>query len=147
MTDAETHLKIHLAKLDLPQDAVDWLCEFWNFIQVMDDAADGDKIDRGELDRAVWASLVKMPTNGFYQAHSAWLVPALAQVVLKWLASDLAERSGEADERSYMWRAGYYDVVCLVVALVHGPSSEMSWKALGMYGETCAEYLKEFGNA
>lgn len=133
--------------LELPEDAIEWLLGLWNLVQVLDDAADGDEIDRTDLDRAIWDCLAGLPSNTFYQAHQAWLIPACAQMVLKWMASDLAERKGQADERSYMWRAGYYDILCLVVAIVHGPSSEKSWLALGMYGETCAEYMKEFHGA
>lgn len=144
----EESLRLNFADaLALPSDAVEWLVDLWNLIQVLDDVADGDAIDRPDLDRAIWSCLAGMPSNSFYQQHQAWLLPACAQMVLKWMASDLAERNGDADERSYMWRAGYYDVVMTVTSLVHGPSSEMAFRALAMYGETAAEYLKEFEHA
>lgn len=143
----EDSLRIQLDDLRLPPDAIAWLLELWNLIQVFDDVADGDDVPRANLDRAIWSTLSAMPSNAFYQRWQSWLIPALSQAVLKWMASDLAERRGLADERSYMWRAGYYDVVCLVVSLVHGPSSEMAYRALSMYGEACAEYLKEFADA
>lgn len=147
LTHEET-LKANFADaLQLPDAAVSWLADLWNLVQVLDDVADGDPIDRPDLDRAIWSCLAGMPSNSFYQQHQAWLLPACAQMVLKWMASDLAERNGDADERSYMWRAGYYDVVMMVTSLVHGPSSEMAMTALAMYGETTAEYLEEFGNA
>lgn len=133
--------------LELPDTAIQWLLDLWNLIQILDDVADGDEPDRSNLDRAIWSALAGMPSNAFYQQHQSWLIPAVAQACLKWMASDIAERSGKADERSYMWRAGYYDVVCLVVSLVHGPSSEKSWAALSLYGEACAEYMEEFHNA
>jgi hypothetical protein len=133
--------------LELPPAAVDWLCELWNAIQVLDDVADGDTIERADLDRAIFALLGGMPSNPFYQQHQNWLLPALVQMVMKWMASDIAEREGCADERSYMWRAGYYDVVCLIANIVHGPSKERSWQALSLYGEACSEYMKEFSNA
>jgi len=147
MSVYEASLMYHFNQLDLPDDACDWLLQLWNLTQVFDDVADQDDIQRADLDRAIWSSLVAMPSNGFYIRHSTWLVPALAQMVLKWQASDLAERGGLADERSYMWRAGFYDVVCLAVSLVHGPSSEKAYKALALYAEGCAEYMKEFENA
>jgi len=134
-------------RLELPEDAVAYLIDLWNLIQVLDDAADGDSSDRSAVDRAIWTALAGMPMNAFYERHRAWLVPAMAQATLKWMASDAAERAGQADARSYMWRAGYYDVVCLVVGLVHGPSSQRSWDALALYGESLAEYMKEFDHA
>lgn len=143
----EQSLRDSFKSLDLPEDAIEWLCDLWNAIQVFDDVVDGDEVDRADVDRAIWSLLAGMPSNTFYQKHQSWLIPALAMQTMKWMASDLAERDGCADERSYMWRAGYYDVVCLVVGLVHGPSSDRSWKALGLYGETCSEYMKEFDRA
>lgn len=133
--------------LELPADAVEFLLDLWNLIQVLDDVADGDAINRPDLDRAIWTALAGIPCNTFYAQFQNWLVPAISQATLKWMASDLAERTGKADERSYNWRAGYYDVVCLVVSLVHGPSSERSLAALSLYGETYQEYIEEFTDA
>lgn len=133
--------------LKLPDDAVAWLLDMWNLIQVLDDFADGDDVARADLDQAIYASIVGLPQNPFFQRNSPHLLPALTQMVLKWMASDVAEREGKADERSYMWRAGYYDVVLMVATLVHGPSSEIALVALRMYGETAADYMKEFDNA
>lgn len=145
MDDYEKILKDRFENdLALPEAAVEWLLGLWNFIQVFDDAADGDEIARNSLDRAIWDAMAGMPSNSFYQKHQAWLIPAVAQAFLKWAASDKAETAGEADEKTYMWRAGYYDVVCLVTGLVHGPSSEMAWRALSLYGETFGDYIKEF---
>lgn len=143
----EDHLRAGLASLDLPPEAVDYLCGVWNVIQVLDDVADGDDIDRADLDRAIADIFFRLPMNGFYVKYQAWLVPALTQMVMKWQASDIQERMGEANAQSYMWRAGFYDVVLLVVTLCHGPSSSKALEALRLYGETVEEYLKEFGNA
>lgn len=152
MTDAEMEAEValrgHLADtLELSYAAQDWLMDMWHFIQVFDDYADTESVARDDRDKALWAVLVKMPSNEFYLKYNSWLLPAVAQCVMKWMASDLAEREGCADERSYMWRAGYYDLVCLVTGLEHGPSSEKAWKALSLYGESAKSYLEEFGNA
>ena len=144
----EESLELNLREtLSLPSDAVQYLLDLWNLIQVLDDVADGAPIKRSDLDQAIWTSLGAFPMNSFFKQWQGWLVPAQTQMVLKWMASDLAEREGCADERSYMWRAGYYDVVCLVAGLVHGPSSQFALAALSLYGETCGEYMKEFHNA
>lgn len=133
--------------LALPDDAVDWLIDLWRTIQVFDDIADGDHVDRADLDAAIWASLVSMPKNPFYIRNIDWLASSVATQVVKWLASDLAERNGRADARSYTWRAGYYDTVSLVCAMVHGPKSDIVEAALAMYGETLEDYMKEFKSA
>lgn len=143
----ETSLRLGLEGLELPPAAVDYLMALWNVIQVLDDVADGDEVARPDLDRAIADILFRMPSNEFYRQFHTWLVPALAQMVMKWQASDIQERMGEANAQSYMWRAGYYDVVLLVVTLCHGPSSDKALQALRLYGETVEEYMREFGNA
>ena len=143
---AEQHLAVHFANLQLPPDAARWLLDVWNAIQVLDDVADGDSIDRDALDRAIYDLLVGMPSNRFFAVHAGTLLPALGLMVLKWKASDTAERGGRADARSFVWRAGYYDVVLAVVAAHHGPAVAMTVadKVMELYGETLHEYLKEF---
>ena len=146
MDEAGQSLAVHFQNLGLPPDAAGWLLDIWQLIQAWDDVADGDAIERDRLDRAIWASLVTMPANPFYLAHAASLQAGLASLVLKWQASDDAERAGEADARSFVWRAGYYDLVLLVVLLTKGHANAMKQAktVMHLYGETLHEYLKEF---
>lgn len=146
MTDPEAHLSQHFRNLALPFSAIDWLLGVWNAIQVLDDVADGDVVERPALDRAICDLLFALPSNPFFVAHAGQLLPALTLMVLKWKASDAAERAGRADARSFVWRAGYYDVVLAAVAAHHGPSIAMTVadKVLELYGETLHDYLKEF---
>lgn len=140
-------LRHHFAvTLDLPSAAVEWLLDVWRMIQMLDDVADGDPISRDDLNGVIWASLVTMPANPFFLANAAALQTALAQLVLKWQASDDAERQGQADARSFVWRAGYYDLVLLVVLLTKGHADAMkdAKTVMHLYGETLHEYLKEF---
>jgi hypothetical protein len=115
-------------------------------IQMLDDVADGDPVSRDDLNGAIWASLVTMPANPFYLANAAALQSGLATLVLKWQASDDAERQGWADARSFVWRAGYYDLILLVVLLTKGHATAMgkAMTVMHLYGETLHEYLKEF---
>ena len=110
--------------------------------------ADSDGIERDRLDRAIWASLVTMPANPFYLAHAASLQAGLALQILKWQASDDAERAGEADARSCVWRAGYYDLVLLVVLLTKGHAGAMKQAktVMHLYGGQLDAYLKEFSS-
>ena len=147
MTDDLHH---HFAEtLDLPSAAVEWLLDVWRMIQMLDDVADGDPVSRDDLNAAIWAALVTMPANPFFLANAAALQTALAQMVLKWQASDDAERQGQADARSFVWRAGYYDLVLLVVLLTKGHADAMKGAKtiMHLYGETLHEYLKEFSDA
>jgi hypothetical protein len=146
---AEQVLQNSFTVLMLPPDASRWLIDVWRAIQVFDDVADGDPVSRDDLNHTLWASLVGLQINQFHMTHGASLVPVLALQILKWHGSDAAEREGNADARSFMWRAGYYDLVLMVACLVHGSekAAALSPVIMRMYGEDLAEYLKEYGNA
>jgi hypothetical protein len=146
----EEILKLHFEKtLELPQEAVQWLIDVWGCIQFFDDVADGDKIARENLDKVIWTTLVSAHTNPFFEAKKMALLPAVAVAILKWQASDAVEREGKADAKSYMWRAGYYDLVLLVVQLCHGQeiALKVAPTVMRLYGETFEDYKKEFSNA
>jgi hypothetical protein len=141
-------LEQHLTQsLDLPQPAADWLLDLWRVIQVFDDVHDGDPA--GPVMPALWAALVSMPGNPFYLSNAAALQAAVATAVLKWHAANEAEDAGEADERSFVWRAAYYDVVLLVVLLCHGQAEALRLApfVMLMYGEPFADYREEFPHA
>lgn len=142
-------IRRHLEALMLPPDAQEWLLGMWQAIQVFDDFADGDTVERKDLDGVIWNTLIAMPCNPFFQQHSAQLGPLVSTMVLKWQASDAAERAGNANAQSYMWRAGFYELILMCVQLTHGPAAAMavSGQVLGLYGESLDDYLKEFGNA
>jgi hypothetical protein len=128
---------------------VEWLVSVYDSIQVFDDVADGDPVERADLDAVIWNTLVGMPSNPFFIQNAAALIPALGTMILKWQASDRAEREGKADAKSFVWRAGYYDVVLLAVQLCHGAAAahQVAHQVMALYGETFEEYMKEFKNA
>jgi hypothetical protein len=147
MTDG---LKENLTKVFmLPTPAVEWLLMVFDAIQVFDDVADGDAVERKDLNATIWNTLVGMNQNQFFIANSHHLVPLLATAILKWQASDTAERQGQADAKSFVWRAGYYDLILMVIALVHGAgfATKHSHLVMALYGEKLENYLKEFGDA
>lgn len=143
-----THaLRKHFESLMLPTEAAEWLLMVWQAIQTFDDVADDDEVLRAELDATIWNVLVAMPQNPFFARHAGTLLPLLGTMVLKWQASDRVERDGQADARSFTWRAGYYELILVAVQLIHGASAAASvaHKVLGMYGESLDSYLAEFG--
>jgi hypothetical protein len=143
-------LRLNLQRVfALPAPAIEWLLMLYGAIQVFDDVADGDAVERDDLNAAIWNTLVGMSQNTFWIANSQTLTPVVASMILKWQASDQAERSGKADARSFVWRAGYYDVVLMTVALCHGTqrATETAQQVMELYGETLEDYMKEFGNA
>ena len=139
-------LKEALKKLDLESDAIDWLCSLYKIIQFIDDVQDGDKAD---VESGVWNSIVFFPTNGFFLRNIQYLSPILSVQILKWMASDEREREGKANAKTYMYRAGFYDVVMEVVLLTHGYKKAKNYAPIVMdtYGETLEDYIEEFKNA
>ncbi len=143
-------LRLNLQRvLALPAPAIDWLLMLFGAIQVFDDVADGDPVEREDLNAVIWNTLVGMNQNTFWIANSHSLAPIVATMILKWQASDQAERAGQADAKSFVWRAGYYDVVLMTVALCHGTkqATDKASQVMQLYGETFEEYMKEFDHA
>ena len=132
--------------LGLPNDAIQFLLDIWSAIQLFDDVADKDEIKRSDLDRVIWYLLVGIHGNAFFEARKHALLPVVATIILKWQASDAVERDGGADAKSYVWRAGYYDLVLLVVQLCHGVdiATKLAPTVMKMYGEKLEDYMKEF---
>jgi hypothetical protein len=139
-------LRTHFDSLMLPADAAEWLLMLWQSIQTFDDYADDDSVRREALDATIWNVLVAMPQNTFFSRHVTELAPLLGSMVLKWQASDRVEREGNASAQSYVWRAGYYELVLAAVRLCHGPvaAASVAHKVLGLYGEKLDDYLSEF---
>ena len=133
----------------LPAPVVEWLVMVYDAIQVFDDVADGDTVERKDLNATIWNTLVGMNQNQFFITHSHHLVPLLATAIMKWQASDHAERAGNADARSFVWRAGYYDLILMAVSLTHGAgfATNNAHLVMELYGEKFEDYMKEFGNA
>ena len=149
MTPEQSLRNIFSKDLKFTDAACDWLCDIFALIQLFDDVADGDEVDRKDLDRVLWASLVGMSCNSFWVQHAEWLRPILALQIIKWQGSDNAERKGKADEKSFVWRAGYYDLVAIVYALIHGKEAAAKDAdiIMNLYGEKYEDYKKGFDNA
>ena len=146
MTEEQTLRTSLTDGLSLPADAVEWLCDLYNVTQVFDDFADGDPVERGDLNRALYSVLVGMQLNPFYEMSRSSLRPVLALFIMKWQASDQAERGGNANEVSFVWRAGFYDVVMTVFLICHGREATEANAELimSLYGEKFEDYRKEF---
>lgn len=144
---AMDYLRLNLSEvLQLPTEAVEWLCGMYDVAQFFDDVADGDKTTRKELDKALWSSLVSLNTNPFYAQNAQTIAPAVALFILKWQASDKEERLGNANPVTFVWRAGYFDLVLLAVLICKGQefATENAHLVSRLYGEKLEDYLGEF---
>ena len=146
MTEEDTLRNSLTDGLSLPADAVQWLCDLYAVTQVFDDFADGDPAERPDLNRTLYSSLVGMSLNPFFDMNRFTLRPILALFIMKWQASDQAERGGNANEVSFVWRAGFYDVVMTVFLICHGreATEKNAELIMSLYGEKYSDYLEEF---
>lgn len=136
-----------LRTLNLPPEAERFLLALWVLIQGLDDWHDQTP---AETFPAIWAACVGLPGDMFLAEHRLLLVPVMANMVLKWHAANVIEDGKEVAQypKSYVWRAGYYDVVLQVVLIVYG--AEAKTKAadvMRLYGETLTDYQAEFASA
>lgn len=132
----------------LPPGAVAFLLRVWRVTQFFDDIEDGDLPEGDAFQAAVMDCLVGLPTDPFYAAHAPALSPVIALSIAKWRAANVVEALGQADERSFVWRAGFYDLV-LLCGMITGaiPRDTDAARLLSIYGETFKEYSREFAHA
>lgn len=135
--------------LSIPLPAQEWLLDFWDVIQGLDDWRDNDPVDPKEKEKVIYQVMVNMPSNPFFQKYASHLLPIMSNLVLKWIAANALEDNKEELHKAYMWRAAYYDLILEVVRLVHGytEASNASAYVAKMYGESFDDYAKEFRNA
>lgn len=139
-------MKDLLSSLDFPPNVVEFLCSLFEAIQLFDDVADGDSVSRETLNSVIFTTFAGLVNNPFFAGHAVQLSALLETQILKWQASDVAERNGRADEKSFVWRSGFYDVVLYCASVVHGhtKASGMAEGVLRLYGEKYADYAGEF---
>ena len=142
MTDAETQLAGHFADFGLPPEAQAFLLKLWRVIQFLDDVVDNHTPDFS----AVFTALIELPSDPFYRAFNEPLTALMVTQYHKWEAANRTERLRQPSEQSYMWRAGYYDVVLYVCALClpRERVEELSPRVMSAYGETFEDYMQEF---
>jgi len=142
-------MRKELVRLGLSGAAVNFLCDLYLVIQAWDDFYDGDEMPRDQQLLAIWASLVGIPSNPFFQANASFLLPILSGMVLKWESANQLERDKDRLDISLVWRAGFLDVILQCVMLEQGPQRAMTLgpSIARMYDETIESLREEFPNA
>lgn len=83
------------------QSAVDFLVALSSIAELWDDLVDKDKeLSRKEIDAVFWNALVTLPTNEFFNANRAFLMPLVIQSINAWQDSVELE-SGNTNDRAY----------------------------------------------
>lgn len=149
MATVHENLATHFINLGLPKEASQWLIMLYDMIQFLDDVKDGDPISDDSFNSNLWNFLINFPLNPFYQLHSATLAPLIAVNILKWKTSNILEQDKNVSPVSFVWRAGYYEIVLMCVGLCfsHEVDNDKLSYVANMYGEKLENYLEEFNHA
>lgn len=110
-----------------------------------DDLVDVDKpVPPVVAARAFRTLLLELPSNRFYRAHFENLQPVLLAVWASWSAANVMENSPQDGdlEKSYMLRAGLYQLFHVVAALTGGLdwAEEIGPEIYRAYGERVGEH-------
>ena len=113
-----------------------------------DDLIDGDKVDEDDINRIFRYLIYDIPMNPVYN-----LIPGihvhLLSIFLRWRDATEMEKEENPDlEKTYMLRAGIYDLFSLIAFHLHGDkwAKEIGPSVRKLYGETLTS-LKEELNA
>lgn len=104
--------------------AVQFIDDFWQFMQAWDDVIDRDKPpDDDATNRAILWALFGMRDDPFYNAFPAMLRASVQQAVSSWLLANKFEKSKQRPlvEQAYFLRCSAYDVFAVVALLAGGP--------------------------
>lgn len=103
------------------------ILEAWTFVEVYDDAIDGQKNETdATIHRAFEWALFDLHRNAFYRAHPE-LEAALRLMVINWRCANELEASGGREDlmHSYVLRCSPYDFFVAVVLAAAGPDAAL----------------------
>lgn len=136
-------------KWGLPPEASVFLLKVWDAIQFLDDVKDGHAHENP--DAGIYTLIFALPFDPFLAHHRSILEGAFVTAYHKWQAANRieAEQDRSQLDKAYIWRAGYYDLVLLVVSLCM-PREEtevIAPEVMKLYGESREDYVKEIVGA
>lgn len=111
-----------------------------------DDLIDGDAVERDDIDRVFRYLIYDIPTNPVYRAIPG-MPDHLLNVYLSWRDATAMESEDKPDlEKTYMLRAGIYDIFSLISYHLCGDewSRNIGPKIRRLYGETLDSLKEEF---
>ena len=125
-------------------EVVPLLVDLWDLMQIWDDAQDGDKND---FAKGYEIAVIKLQNSHLY--HQLGLQQLVNLTYYKWFAANQFEENKEELNKAYMLRAGWYDIVLMVVHSVFGTdkAKELAPIIYKCYGEKFEDYKLEIENA
>ena len=113
--------------------AVQWLIDFGQVCEVVDDLIDRDKpVADSAISGLLFATLVEMPNNLFFQANRAVLSGIVVTGINAWLDANTMERTqyaattkyAEMEEliRAFSLRGWYVEIISAILYITRGPT-------------------------
>lgn len=101
--------------------AVHFLLDLIQMAEVWDDIVDGDELDLVQVESAMWAGMVRLPLNPFYQEHATYLTPLIIHAINTWKDANVLSK-GTRDQRAVAYTLRHMDlqIVQAVVRLTRG---------------------------
>jgi hypothetical protein len=148
MSSARNFLRENLSNLLKNEEAVNFCCDVFDIAQGFDDIYDKDADKKGVYD-LLWLTIFRLPHNQFFSTFRAQLDPLLMSLLLQWQSANVLEENKGDLNKAYMLRAFFYQLCHFCAALLHGfaYAQEQSVNFQSLYGESFAEYSKEFSHA
>jgi hypothetical protein len=120
------------------QNAVSLCMMLLEVSHAWDDIVDGDAISESDVNRVFKYLIYDIPKNPIYLAIPS-LPDHMLNVFLRWRDANKLERMDPPEvEKSYMLRAGIYDIFQLIAYYMYGDewAEEIGPKVRMLYGET-----------
>ena len=111
-----------------------------------DDLIDGDEVSKDDINKVFKYLIFDIPTNPVYRAIPS-MPDHLLNVFLRWRDATQMETEGDPDlEKTYMLRAGLYDMFSLIAFYMYGDewAQEIGPEIRKLYGETLDSLKGEF---
>ncbi|MBX3659197.1 MAG: hypothetical protein KF740_12245 [Ramlibacter sp.] len=105
------------------RDAIAFCFVLCGVLHLWDDLDDRDKpIAREDINQAMYAALVVLPRNAFYQANFAELNALVDSAIMNWHAANAFEREGSDEDKriSFIIRSAYCNVILTAARIVGG---------------------------
>lgn len=129
------------------QDAINLSLMLLDVAHAWDDLVDGDEVE--DIDKIFRYLIYDIPMNPVYR-----IIPGinchLLNIFLRWRDATTMESKEDRDlEKTYMLRAGIYDMFSIIVYHLFGDerAKEIGPKIRALYGETLQGLKEEFDHA
>lgn len=112
------------------RDAVLFVRDLFDAFHFWDDLIDRDHaLTDDAIHKSMYALVVEIPSNPFYQRHQAALMPLIVAAIHNWRAATDFERDGTEHQKlvAFVLRSSYVDILVMCAHLLGGFEWAQTW--------------------